>query len=154
MIGRNKIMKNHARRNTFISLLPALSFLLFSLGISAENTLPEQDKKIMEQAGVPFYPEMQYVNGAFQGMVGVRFASSDDVEDVRKWYSDKFPDWAVNDQYGSWVLYNGEPGAGLGEYMMKNQVMIVTNQNLKEWFGLPADITTEIVIALPEIASE
>lgn len=147
-------MKNNTRRNAFKSLLLSMPFLLFSLGLCAETTLPEKDRKIMEQAGVPFYPGMQYVNGAFQGVVGVRFASSDDVEEVRKWYNDRFPDWAVSDQYGSWVLYNGKPGAGLGEYMMKNQVMIVTNQNLKEWFNLPADMTTEIVIALPEVASE
>lgn len=47
-------------------------------------------------------------------------------------------------------LYNGEPGAGLSDFMMKNQVMVVTNENLIEWFGLPANMTTEIVIALPE----
>ncbi|MFC1777847.1 hypothetical protein ACFL3I_11010 [Pseudomonadota bacterium] len=146
-------MKNYTQSRTLLSIMSVLSLLLFSLDLCAENTLPDKDKNIMEQAGVPIYPGMKFINGALDGMVGVRFASSDDVEKVRKWYSDKFPDWAVNDQYGTWILYNGKPGAGPREYISKNQVMVVTNENLKEWFGLPADMTTEIVIALPETAN-
>ena len=146
-------MKNHTQNKALITLVSLLSLLFISFGSHAENKLPEKDQNIMEQAGVPLYPGMQFVNGALGGVVGVRFASSDDVEKVRKWYKDKFPDWAVNDQYGTWILYNGEPGGGPGAYMMKNQVMVVTNQNLTEWFDLPADMTTEVLIALPEISN-
>lgn len=102
-------MKKYTRRNTLISIMSALPFLLFSLGLCAETTLPEKDRKILEQAGVPLYPGIQFTNGALGGVVGVRFASSDDVEKVRKWYIDKLPDWAVNDQYGSWIYITESP---------------------------------------------
>jgi hypothetical protein len=31
--------------------------------------------------------------------------------------------------------------------------MVAENENLQEWFGLPAGMKTEVVIALPEITN-
>ena len=143
-------MKNHSQNNLFIMLLSVLPLLVFSVNSFAENTLPDKDKTILEQAGIPVYPGLQFVNGTLSGMVGVRFACADDAEKVREWYRSKLPEWALNDQYGSWILYNGKPGGGPAEYMSKNQVMVNKSENLQEWFGLPADVTTEVIIALPE----
>jgi hypothetical protein len=37
--------------------------------------------------------------------------------------------------------------------MSKNQVMVAENENLQAWFGVPEDMKTEVIIALPEVAN-
>ncbi len=143
-------MQSHTKKIKFIT---ALLLSLMSVGVCAENMLPAKDKAVLEQAGVPLYPGLQFVNGAIQGEMGVRFATADDVEKVREFYRKAFPSWALNDEYGSWILYNGESGGGPMAYMSKNQVMVAENENLQAWFGVPEDMKTEVVIALPEVAN-
>ena len=145
-------MKKHTQNKALIILVSLLSLLLISLSSNAENNLSEKDKNILEQSGVGLYPGLQYVNSTFNGLVGVRFATTEGVEKVRQWYREAFPEWALNDDYGAWILYNGKPG-GPAEYMYKNQVMVAENENLQEWFGMPAGMKTEVVIALPEITN-
>ncbi len=124
--------------------------LAFSAGIALAADLPARDVKILKEARIPVYQGAEYTNGALGGEMGVRFASSAPVEDVRKFYREKFPGWALNDQYGSWILYNGEPGGGPAGYMGKQQVMVVNNKNLPSWFGVDKSKTTEIIIVVPE----
>ena len=143
-------MKKQSQNNVLIIAVSFLLLSLFSLPAFAEDTLSDNDKSILAKAGVPVYSGLQFINGSFNGTLGVRFACSDDVEKVREYYRSKLPGWALNDQYGSWILYNGKPGDGPGDYMAKNQVMVSKNENLQSWFGTPADMTTEVVIALPE----
>ena len=122
--------------------------LCFSV-VTAAAELSAEDQKLLKEIGVPPYPDAQYINGSLAGMTGVRFATSDAVEKVRNWYREKFPKWAVDAKYGTWILYNGKPDGGPAEYMTKTQVMVIENKNLQQWFGLPASMTTEIVIMLP-----
>ena len=145
-------MQSRTKKIKFMTLL-LLPLLLMSFGVCAENTLPAKDKAILEQAGVPLYPGLQFVNGELQGEMGVRFATADAVEKVREFYRKAFPGWALNDKYGSWILYNGEPGGGPMAYMSKNQVMVAENENLTAWFGVPENMKTEVIIALPEVAN-
>lgn len=65
---------------------------------------------------------------------------------VRTWYREKLAGWSLFDQYDSWILYDGEPGAGMGDLMALNQVQVQTNENLPEWHGVDKSLTTEIVI--------
>lgn len=136
-------------KNLLIVLLVCCAFGF--TGITGAAELSAQDKKLLKEINIPVYPAAQFVNGSLAGMTGVRFATSDTVKKVRNWYREIFPKWAVDNRYGTWILYNGKPDGGPAEYMSKNQVMVIENKNLQQWFGLPASMTTEIVIMLPLI---
>ena len=120
----------------------------FTGGTGAEEFSAE-GSKVLKQIGIPIYPAAKYANGTTGDITSFRFASSDELKKVRDWYREKFPQWAIYNEYGSWILYNGKAGGGPAEYMYKNQIMVLENKNLQEWFGLPASMTTEIVIMLP-----
>ncbi|MDF1525172.1 MAG: hypothetical protein RRA15_08515 [bacterium] len=132
-----------------ISLIIGL-VLILSTFIAFAADLPAKDAKILKEAGIPLYKGVEFINGGLgDEVVGARFASSAPVEDVRAFYQDKFPDWALNAEYGAWILYVGEPGGGPAAYMGKQQISVATNKNLPEWFGLAGNMTTEIIIVVP-----
>ncbi len=125
--------------------------LAFSAGIALAADLPARDVKILKEAGMPLYQSAEFINGGLgDEVVGARFASAAPVEDVRAFYRDKFPNWALNAEYGVWILYDGKPGGGPAAYMGKQQVMVVKNMNLPSWFGLDKSKTTEIMIVVPK----
>ena len=132
-------------------VLASCLVLILSAGIALAGDLPEKDEKILQGAGIPVYKGSEFINGGLgDELMGARFASSAAVEDVRAFYRDKFPNWALNAEYGAWILYVGEPGSGPAAYMGKQQISVVTNKNLPEWFGLAKNMTTEIIIVVPE----
>lgn len=141
------MMKKQTRRILFLFTLLPLVFSGFNS--YAEGTLSAGNKDILKKAGIPLYSGLRYVNGGTGDITSMRFASTDDVKTVRDWYRKSLPKWALNDEYGSWILYNGKPGGGPANYMTKNQVMVMENKNLQQWFGLPASMTTEVVINIP-----
>ena len=120
----------------------------FTVSIGAEE-LSAEGSKILKQIGIPVYPGSKFINGTTGDITSFRFASSDGEKKVRDWYREKFPKWALENNYGSWILYNGKPGGGPAEYMYKNQILVQENIMLIEWFSLPASMTTEIIISLP-----
>jgi len=122
--------------------------LIFAAGIALAADLPAKDAKILKEAGIPLYKGTEFINGGLSE-IGARFASSAPVEDVQAFYREKFPSWALNAEYGSWILYNGEPGGGPAAYMDKQQVSVKKNKNLPSWFGLDKNMTTEIIIVMP-----
>lgn len=124
--------------------------LILAVGIALAADLPAKDAKIMEEAGIPLYKGAEFINGGLgDELVGARFASSAPVEDVRAFYRDKFPNWALNAEYGAWILYDGEPGGGLAALTGHQQISVATNKNLPEWFGIAGNKTTEIIIVVP-----
>ncbi len=132
------------------SILTGCLLLVFSAGIALAADLPAKDVKILNEASIPLYKGAEFTNGGLgDEVMGARFASSAPVEDVRKFYREKFPGWALNDQYGSWILYNGEPGGGPAAYMGKQQISVRVEKNLPDWFGLGKNMTTEIMIVVP-----
>jgi len=124
--------------------------LFLSAGIAMAADLSTKDVQILEEAGIPVYQGAQFVDGSLGSIVGARFATSAPADEVRAFYKGKFPGWALNDQYGSWILYKGEPGGGPGAYMEKQQISVVKNDNLPSWFGLDKSMTTEIIIVVPK----
>ena len=125
-------------------------FLILSVMIALAADLPAKDVKILQEAGIPVYKDAEFINGGLgDELVGARFASSAPVEDVRAFYRDKFPNWALNAEYGAWILYDGEPGGGPAAYMGKQQISVATNKNLPEWFEIAKNKTTEIIIVVP-----
>ena len=124
--------------------------LILAVGIALAADLTAKDVKILEEAGIPLFKGAEFINGGLgDELVGARFASSAPVEDVRAFYQDKFTKWALNAEYGAWILYDGEPGGGPAAYMGKQQISVVTNKNLPEWFGIAKNKTTEIIIVVP-----
>ena len=124
--------------------------LILSAGIALAAALTAKDAKILQEAGIPVYKNAEFINGGLgDELVGARFASSSPVEDVRVFYRDKFPNWALNAEYGAWILYDGKPGGGPAAYMGKQQVSVVKNENLPSWFSLDKSMTTEIIIVVP-----
>ena len=119
------------------------------LGAGAMPTalsLPGQDEALIKNAGIPLYSKARFVYG--NASVGYRFASSESVEAVRNWYKNKLSSWPVyQDNFGSWIIYKGDPGADMAQLLMqKSQVQVMKNDKLPEWHSLDNDMTTEIVI--------
>lgn len=120
-------------------------FLVFSVNSFAASLQPA-DSKLIKAAGVPLFSKATFVYGNKD--VGFRFAASASPEEVQKWYRQQLPKWALLNEYGGWILYNGAPGVGMGEVMSKNQVSVKHNDNLPQWHSLDKKMTTEIVIMI------
>lgn len=114
--------------------------------IPSATSLADKDEKLIKNAGIPLYSKARFVYG--NSSVGYRFASSQPIERVRTWYINKLPSWPVyEDEFGSWIIYKGKPGAGMGELIMqKTQVSVQKNDKLPEWHSLDKKMTTEILI--------
>ena len=130
--------------------ISSLALLISSVVVLAAD-LPAKDTTILKEEGIPVYAGAEYVNGRLgESMQGLRLVSPADLEEVRAFYRSELPSWALNAEYGSWILYNGEAGTGPAAYMGKQQVMVVENKMLPEWFGLDESKTIEIVIVVPK----
>ncbi|MGD8353797.1 MAG: hypothetical protein PVJ01_06485 [Pseudomonadota bacterium] len=81
--------------------------------------------------------------------MGVRFTTSDSPEKVRAWYQAQYPEWSIQDKYGTWTFYDGPPGRGPGSIMGTRNMVVQFNRQLPGWHSLPGGMTTEIVIAAP-----
>ena len=122
-----------------------IMFLVISVNAYAASLQPS-DSKLIEAAGVPLFSKADFVYGNKD--VGFRFVSSTPPEDIQKWYRQQLSQWALYNQYGGWILYDGAPGVGMGEIMSKNQVSVQRNDNLPQWHSLDKKMTTEIVIMI------
>lgn len=127
-----------------------LIVLLFCLllGMNAyASELGAADRQIIEAAGIQVYPGAIFVNGS--KAVGYRFASNKSSAIVRAWYSQQLSTWSLYEEFGGWILYDGDPGLGMGEVMAEMQVMVKANAMLPDWFGVDKELTTEIIIMIP-----
>ena len=124
-----------------------LLLLVFSVNSYAAS-LPSSDAKLIEGAGIPIFSGATFAVGNQD--VGFRFVTSKTPEEVQQWYLQKLSKWTLFNQYGSWILYNGPQGVGLGEIMSKNQGAVQKNENLPQWHSLDKSMTTEIVIMVPK----
>jgi hypothetical protein len=127
-----------------ISLLVCQTLFLVN---AAELTV--NDSKTLKQAGIPVYPGLEFINGITGDLISMRFATSDNVKALREWYRKELPKWAIYDEYGIWILYDGKPGGGPANYMTKKNISISENTNIPQWFSMPANMTTEVTITLP-----
>jgi len=125
-----------------------LLFILIACWTITANAadLKQSDVSLIKSAGVPIYSKASFVYG--NPDLGFRFATSVSPDEVRQWYREKLAKWSVLDEYGSWIMYDGKPGAGLGEVMSKSQLLIKKNENLPEWHSLEKNMTTEITIMI------
>ena len=122
-------------------------FILGGITIAAE--LSDNHTKLLKESGIPLYKGTQFINGGLgDDVVGARFATSAAVDDVRSFYREAFPGWALQSDFG-WTLYDGEPSKSPAAFIGKKSVTVQENKNLPEWFGLPQDMTTEIMIVVP-----
>jgi len=113
--------------------------------------MPAPVSASFEQAGVPVYPGAVYCLGDTR--IGVRLASSDSPEKVRAWYREQLPQWQVFEQFGMWVLHPGKSKPSMSDLMEGNQVSVNENPQIPAWHGLDADMTTEIMVALPRVGA-
>jgi len=130
--------------------VPAGYKMLAVGAVPTADSLKDQDEQLIKSAGIPLYTKARFVYG--NNSVGYRFASSEPVDKVRTWYRKQLSSWPVyEDKYGSWIIYKGKPGAGMGELIMqKTQVSVQKNGKLPEWHSLDQTMTTEIVIMVIE----
>ncbi|RME55626.1 MAG: hypothetical protein D6790_15790 [Caldilineae bacterium] len=134
---------------TLISLVAL--FLFLGAGAVFAADLPDKDAKYLEGAGIPLYKGAVYTNGGLgDAYVGARFACNAPVTKVQAFYREKFPNWAlISDQYGTWILYEGEQSEQMGAYMGKKSISVREEKQLPGWFNLSSDMTTEILIVVP-----
>ncbi|GBE00023.1 hypothetical protein BMS3Abin07_02069 [bacterium BMS3Abin07] len=120
-------------------------FLICSTYSYAANLQPS-DTQLIKAAGVPLFSTAMFVFGSKD--LGFRFVTSTPPDDVRRWYRRQLPKWSLLDNFGSWILYNGNPGLGMGAVMSKNQINVQNNNKLPGWYALDKNMTTEIVIMI------
>ena len=126
-----------------------LSCLFFLGGVTIAAELSDSHTMLLKESGIPLYKGAQFINGGLgDDVVGARFATSATVDDVRTFYRDAFPGWALQSEYG-WTLYDGKPSKSPADFIGKKSVTVQENKNYPEWFGLPQDVTTEIMIVVP-----
>lgn len=123
-------------------------FMLWSVAGWSGDDIPSKYQAAIDAADVPAYPGATFCIG--DPATGMRLATSDSVETVRNWYRSQLPDWNTYEEYGGWILYAGPAGAGMSVIFGSFQVSITENPELPNWHEVPADATTEIVIALME----
>jgi len=129
-------------------LVLLLSFTLINVVSAFGNAkMPSEVNNAMKKSDFPLYPGAVFCIGDANN--GMRFASKDNPEIVRQWYLNKLPEWSKNTKYGSWILYKGSSGIGMSEVMKYNRVDVHENKELPSWHSLPANMTTEILVALP-----
>ena len=122
-------------------------FLLGGVAVAAE--LSDSHTKLLKESGIPLYKDTQFINGGLgDDVVGARFATSAAVDDVRTFYREAFPGWALQSEYG-WTLYDGKSSKSPAAFIGKKSVTVQENKKLPEWFGLPQGMTTEIMIVVP-----
>ena len=130
-----------------ITTMLGCMFVLGGVAVAAE--LSDSHAKLLKESGIPLYKDTQFINGGLgDDVVGARFATSAAVDDVRTFYREAFPGWALQSEYG-WTLYDGKPSKSPAAFIGKKSVTVQENKNLPEWFGLPQDMTTEIMIVVP-----
>ena len=133
-------------KKIMITMLGCL-FLLSGVAVAAE--LSDSHTKLLNESGIPLYRGAQFINGGLgDDVVGARFATSAAVDDVRTFYREAFPGWALQSEFG-WTLYDGKPSMSPAAFIGKKSVTVQENKNFPEWFGLPQDMTTEIMIVVP-----
>ncbi len=126
-----------------------LGCMLFLGGVAVAAELSDSHTKLLKESEIPLYKGTQFINGGLgDDVVGARFATSAPVDDVRMFYREAFPGWALQSEYG-WTLYDGKPSKSPAAFIGKKSVTVQENKNLPEWFGLPQDMTTEIMIVVP-----
>ena len=126
-----------------------LCCLFFLGGVTIAAELSDSHTMLLKESGIPLYKGAQFINGGLgDDVVGARFATRATVDDVRKFYRDAFPGWALQSEYG-WTLYDGKPSKSPADFIGKKSVTVQENKNFPEWFGLPQDMTTEIMIVVP-----
>ena len=112
------------------------------------GSLPDDLKDVLSKAGVPIYPGAIFCVGSTSA--GLRFATKDSVEKVKKWYRAQRSNWSLIDKpkYEIWVLYEGPPGIAMMGWLEYNLAQVSVNKDLPDWHDLPKDMTTEIVLGV------
>ena len=129
-----------------LKILIATIFLAITAGAFGE-ILPVEDSALIDGAGIPIHPDATFVYGNSQ--LGFRFATSESPEAVRKWYLEHLKEWALLEDMGLWILYNGPKGLGFPEFFMsRSHVTVSMNDELPDWHSLDEGMTTEIVLMI------
>lgn len=130
--------------------LYASTMLLFIWGAAlAGGDIPAATRADLEKTGVPVYPGAVYCVGNSEA--GIRLATSDSQEAVRAWYAEQLSDWTLFEDFGMWMMADSPPGSSFPERVESNNLVVDTNDQIPQWHDLAADMTTQIVIALPRV---
>lgn len=132
-----------------LTMLMVISILISGIPVHGEELKPEATAA-METAGFSPYPGSVFCTGTVEQ--GMRFATSDSPEAVRKWFVDNLVNWSLSSDegLGMWSLFDGPVELkGKGQIFAYNNVSVNENSNLPEWHNLSDNMTTEILVALP-----
>jgi hypothetical protein len=122
-----------------------LAIICFTTNSYAAKLL-SSDAQLIEAAGVPLYSAATFIAG--DKKTGYRFTTSASHRDVRRWYQQQLPKWALLHKFGVWFLYNGDLGADMRLILSKNQISVEINDKLSESYDVAKNVTTEIVIKI------
>jgi hypothetical protein len=139
-------------KTKIIAAMLVTVFIMSATSVFGSNSMPENTKAALDKVGVAVYPSAVYCAG--DPVIGVRLATSDNLEKVRAWYKEKLPDWTVFDKFGIWALVDKPSVETMVDLMESNNLVVTENQELPTWHKLPANMTTEIVVALPRIPAD
>ena len=134
-----------------MKILIATIFLAITAGAFGE-ILPVEDSALIDGSGIPIHPDATFVYGNSQ--VGFRFATSESPESVRKWYLEQLKEWALLEDMGLWILYNGPKGLGFRDFFMSRSHVTVSVNECAMPIGL-VSLPLSVVLAaiLPHLLS-
>ena len=85
--------------NIHLSALATLFFISACLSPANAGSLPTNDQRLIEKAGIPIYSGAEFVNGNQE--VGFGFATSKKPEEVRAWHKKQLSAWSLYSDYGT-----------------------------------------------------
>ncbi len=105
-------------------------------------------QSLLEEAGVPFYPNVTHVWGDRES--GLKLMTADDVEVVRAWYLEHLPGWTQGvDKRGDWCMVEGS-GATFADKTTRDHVCVRHDPDMAPLFRLPPELTTYIIVNFRE----
>lgn len=106
--------------------------------------LAAEFQALLDEAGVPFYPNATHVWG--DRLSGLKLMTADDVDVVRTWYLEQLPGWTAGvDKRGDWCMVEG-PGATSMDKVSHDYVCVRHDPDMAPLFALPPELTTYIIV--------
>ncbi len=147
--GGHHTLKMHGLMKSAVLVLAVVAgFLLFKPVMAAE--LPKEDKALLESKGIPLYPNAVFFGSARSSVqAGFKFMTSDPIDKVRKWYSEKMTGWSYLEYMGVHYIYKGKPGLKWSDLFGLTNVAISRDANAHKWYDeISPEMTTKIQVTI------
>ena len=136
------------KRMIFSIVVVVMGLMFFGPATAAE--LSKENKALLQSEGIPVYQNaVFYGSGKSSVMVGFNFMTSDPIDKVVKWYSEKLTSWSYLEYMGVHYVYKGSPGLKWSDLLGRTNIEISKDENAHKWYDeLSPDMTTKIHVTI------